>query len=104
MSETSTGVPEYRWLIVITVMLVAILEVLDTTIVTVSLPAMMGELGADSEQITWIVTSYIVASAMVIPLTGFLVGLLGRRKLLFINIIGFMLSSIFCGLSTSIDA
>ncbi len=102
MSDTSTGVPQYRWLIVITVMLVAILEVLDTTIVTVSLPAMMGELGANSEQITWIVTTYIVASAMVIPLTGFLVNLLGRRKLLFINIIGFMLSSVFCGVSTSI--
>lgn len=104
MSESSTGETQYRWLIVVTVMLVAILEVLDTTIVTVSLPAMMGELGADSEQITWIVTSYIVASAIVIPLTGFLVNLLGRRKLLFINIIGFMLSSVFCGLSSTIDS
>lgn len=104
MSDTSTEIPQHRWLIVITVMLVAILEVLDSTIVTVSLPAMMGELGTDSEQITWIVTSYIVSSAIVIPLTGFLVNLLGRRKLLFINIIGFMLSSVFCGLSSTIDS
>lgn len=104
MSNTSLEATTNRWLIVITVMLVAIVEVLDTTIVTVSLPAMMGELGADSEQITWVVTSYIVASAIVIPLTGFLVNLLGRRKLLFINIIGFMMSSIFCGLSNTIDS
>lgn len=101
---TQTSQPSYyRWLIVITVMLVAILEVLDTTIVTVSLPAMMGELGANSEQITWVVTSYIVASAIVMPLTGFLVNLLGRKKLLLSCIIGFMLSSVFCGLANSIS-
>ena len=62
-------------------MLIAILEVLDSTIVNVALPAMMPSLGADQEQITWVLTSYIVAAAMVLPLTGFLTNRIGQKKL-----------------------
>ena len=83
-------------------MLIAILEVLDSTIVNVALPAMMPSLGANQEQITWVLTSYIVAAAMVLPLTGFLTNRLGQKKLLQINIIGFMLSSVLCGMTTNL--
>lgn len=107
MSDTitqSSSLKEHRILVIVTVMLVAILEVLDSTIVNVSLPHMMGELGANVEQITWVLTSYIVASAIVMPLTGLLVTRLGRKNLLLINIMGFMVSSILCGLATSLPA
>ena len=92
-----------KTLIVITVMLVTIIEILDMTIVNVALPPMMGELGANSDQITWVLTSYIVASAIVMPLTGFLVARLGRKKLLLVNIGGFLIASMLCGLSTTLS-
>jgi len=91
-----------RLMIIITVMLVAVLEVLDGTIVNVALPHMMPALGANSEQITWVLTSYVVASAMVLPLTGLLAKRIGHRRLLLVCILGFMSSSFFCGASTSL--
>ena len=91
-----------KWLITFTVMLATTMEILDMTIVNVALPTMMGELGATTEQITWILTSYIVSAAIVMPLTGFLVARIGRKKLLLINIIGFMLASALCGAATSL--
>lgn len=92
----------HKALIVITIMLVAILEVLDMTIVNVALAPMMGALGANSEQITWVLTSYIVSAAIFMLLTGFLTEYLGRKKLLLINIVGFTLSSVLCGLANSL--
>lgn len=91
-----------RWLIVIAVMMVAVIEVLDTTIVNVALSHMMGALGATRDQITWVLTSYIVAAAIVMPLTGFLVDKIGRKKLLLIDIGGFLVSSMLCGISHSL--
>ena len=73
------------WLIVITVMTIAILEVLDSTVVNVALTDMMASLGANSDQITWILTSYVVASAIMIPLTGFLSDRIGMKQLLITN-------------------
>lgn len=98
MTTTNTS----RWLIIVTIMFVAILEVLDSTIVNVALPSMMPSLGADQSQITWVLTSYVVASAVILPLTGFLTARFGQRRLLFINITGFMLSSVLCGIATSL--
>lgn len=92
----------HRWFIIAAVMLSTVMEILDTTIVNVSLPHMMGSLGADRDQISWVLTSYIVASGMLMPLTGFLVNRLGSKKLLLINIIGFMLSSALCGISVNL--
>lgn len=92
-----------KWFIVITIMLVAILEVLDSTIVNVALPAMMPSLGADQEQVTWVLTSYVVAAAVMLPLTGFLSNRIGQKKLLLIDIVGFCISSVFCGMSTSLS-
>lgn len=91
-----------RWLVTLTVILVAVVEVLDMTIVNVSLPNMMGALGANTEQITWVLTSYVVSAAICMPLTGFLVNAIGQKKLLLINIIGFLISSALCGLSVSL--
>ena len=86
-------------LITITVMMAAIIEIIDTTIVNVVLHEMAGSLGASSEEITWVITSYIVSAAILMPLTGFLVGFFGKKRLLLINIIGFLIFSILCGLS-----
>lgn len=91
-----------RWWITLTVMLVAVIEVLDMTIVNVALPDMMGSLGASVDQITWVLTSYIVSAAIVMPLTGLLVTRFGQRKLLLVNIIGFMVSSMLCGFSQNL--
>lgn len=92
-----------RWLITFAVMLVTIVEVLDMTIVNIALPDMMGSLSASSEQITWIITSYVVSSAIIMPLTGFLINFLGRKKLLLINIVGFLITSALCGIATSLQ-
>lgn len=92
-----------KWLIVTTIMLVAILEVLDSTIVNVALPAMMPSLGANQEQITWVLTSYVVAAAVMLPLTGFLSNRMGQKKLLLIDISGFLLSSVLCGMATNLS-
>jgi MFS transporter, DHA2 family, multidrug resistance protein len=92
-----------RWLIIATIMMVAILEVLDSTIVNVALPNMMPALGASQDQITWVLTAYVVASAIMIPLTGFLNRRLGHRRLLITCITGFMISSFLCGLAGSLS-
>ena len=91
-----------RWMITFTVMLVAVIEVLDMTVVNVSLDQMSGSFGATTEQITWVLTAYIVSSAIMMPLSGRLVQLFGRRTLLLITITGFLAASIMCGVSTSL--
>ncbi len=103
LQQNTSNAISNRGLIIATIMTVAILEVLDSTIVNVSLPAMMPALGANQNQITWVLTSYIVASAMVIPLTGFLSNRLGHKRLLLISITGFMVSSAACGASQSLS-
>jgi MFS transporter, DHA2 family, multidrug resistance protein len=92
----------YRWWITLAILLVAVIEVLDMTIVNVALPDMMGSLGANVSEITWVLTSYVVSAAVVMPLTGVLVRRFGRRQLLLINIVGFLLSSMLCGFAFSL--
>lgn len=94
--------PRYRGWLIFTIMMLAILEVLDSTIINVSLPAMMASLGANQNEITWVLTSYVVASAIVLPLTGFLVARFGRQAFLIGCTAGFMLASVACGLATSL--
>ncbi len=93
----------HPWIILITVMLVSMLELLDTTVVNVSLRNMMTSLNADQNQITWVITAYLTASAIMLPLTGFLINRVGQKNLLMINILGFMLASSLCGLSTNLS-
>ncbi|GHE05113.1 multidrug transporter [Defluviimonas sp. 20V17] len=92
----------FRVTIVIAVVLSAILEVLDSTIVNVALPDIQAAFGATNDQITWVLTSYIVASVVVMPLTGFLSKRIGRRRLILTAITGFALFSMLCGLSWSL--
>ncbi|MCX7120611.1 MAG: DHA2 family efflux MFS transporter permease subunit [Gammaproteobacteria bacterium] len=95
--------PQTKVLIIITIMLLAVLEVLDSTIVNVALPNMMPSLNADQNQITWVLTSYVVAAAMMLPLTGFLSNRLGTKQLLIIDVTGFMVSSFLCGTANSLN-
>jgi DHA2 family multidrug resistance protein len=90
--------------LVIAVVLTAVLEVLDMTIVNVSIPHMLGAFAATPDQITWVLTSYIIAAAVVMPLTGYLSNWLGRRRLLFTAIIGFVVSSALCGMAWSLES
>lgn len=92
-----------RWLIAVTVMMVTIIELLDMTIVVVAMRDMMGSLSATREEITWVVTAYIVSAAIVILLTGFLTTRFGRRRVLLIAVIGFLISSALCGASSSLS-
>ncbi len=90
--------------LVIAVVLTTFLEVLDITIVTVSIPHMLGAFAATPDQITWVLTSYIVAAAVIMPLTGYLSNWLGRRRLLLLSISGFTVASILCGLSWNLES
>ena len=86
----------------ISIMLAAIMQVLDTTIANVALPHMQGNLGASSEQITWVLTSYIVASAIMTLPVGYLAQRFGRRRLFLWSVGGFVLASMLCGQSNSL--
>jgi DHA2 family multidrug resistance protein len=90
--------------LVVAVVLTAVLEVLDITIVSVAIPHMLGTFGATSDQITWVLTSYLVSAAVVMPLTGYLSARLGRRRLLIFSIVGFVVSSALCGLSWNLES
>ena len=81
--------PLQRILITIVVMSATLMQVIDTTIVNVALPHMQGALSASPDEITWTLTSYLVASAIFMPLTGYLSDRLGRKLYLFISIAGF---------------
>lgn len=91
-----------RLLITIVVMSATLMQVIDTTIVNVALPHMQGSLGASSDEITWTLTSYLVSSAIFMPLTGYLSDLFGRKKFLIVSIAGFTVVSALCGASTSL--
>jgi MFS family permease len=89
--------------LVVAVILTAVLEVLNITIVSVAIPHMLGSFGATSDQITWVLTSYLVSAAVVMPLTGYLSARLGRKRLLTFSILGFVISSALCGISWNLQ-
>lgn len=101
MSATTAATPR-RGLITLTVMLATIMQALDTTIANVALPHMQGSVGATQDQISWVLTSYIVASAIFMPLTGFLAGRYGRKRLFILSVVGFTLTSMLCGAAQSL--
>jgi DHA2 family multidrug resistance protein len=102
-SEPPRFQPKPSVALVIAVVLTAVLEVLDITIVSVAIPHMLGTFGATSDQITWVLTSYLVSAAVVMPLTGYLSARLGRRRLLIFSIFGFVISSALCGVSWNLE-
>ena len=100
--EIPESVARHRGMITLSIMLATIMQALDTTIANVALPHMQGSLQASQDQITWVLTSYIVASAIALPLTGWLCARWGRRKVFIVSVIGFTVASALCGLSTSL--
>src|SRR5215510_12738201 len=111
MSQTSTDIAApvhrgdpHKYLIAVAVVLAALMQVIDSSIVNVALPDMMGNLGANLDEIAWVSTGYILASVIVIPLTGFLGDLFGRKRYFVGSIILFTLSSFFCGAAHSLGS
>jgi len=90
------------WLIAFVVSLAAFMEVLDTSIANVALPHIAGNLGASSDESTWVLTSYLVSNAIVLPITGWLVSLLGRKRFFLICIALFTVSSLLCGIAPTL--
>jgi DHA2 family multidrug resistance protein len=90
------------WIIAISVMLATFMEVLDTTVVNVSLPHIAGSLSASIDEATWALTSYLVANAIILPMTGWLAGMFGRKRLLMLSVVGFTTASFLCGLSPTL--
>jgi len=88
---------------IIAVMAATIMQVLDTTIVNVALPSMAGQLDATPDNIGWVLTSYLIASAMIMPLTGFITDRIGQKRFLLISIAGFVVTSAMCGMATSLS-
>src|SRR5213082_1853194 len=90
------------WMIAATVMLATFMEVLDTTVVNVSLPHIAGNLSATPDEATWVLTSYLVANAIILPMTGWLANFFGRKRLLLLSVIGFTAASFLCGLAPTL--
>src|SRR6202047_2459069 len=95
--------PSYNpWLIAVVVALAAFMEVLDTSIANVALPYMAGNLGASNDQSTWVLTSYLVSNAIILPISGWLAGAFGRKRF-FMTCLGiFTVSSLLCGVAPSL--
>ena len=91
-----------RWLVAIAVMSSAVMEVLDTSVVNVSLPHIAGSLSSTVDEATWALTSYIVANAIILPITGWLSNYFGSKRLLMTVVTGFTLSSVLCGMAPSL--
>src|SRR5678815_5953975 len=91
------------WLIAVSVMFATFMEVLDTTVVNVSLPHIAGSLSASIDEATWALTSYLVANAIILPMTGWLASVFGRKRLLMASVTGFTVSSFLCGLAPNLE-
>ncbi len=92
------------WIVAVAVMFGTFMEVLDTTVVNVSLPHIAGSLSATVEEATWALTSYLVANAIILPMTGWLANFFGRKRLLMTAVAGFTTASFLCGLAPSLGA
>ncbi len=101
MSPTDS--PAMRAVVSATIMLATILQALDSTIAAVALPDMQGTFSATQDQVAWVLTSYIVASAIMTPMAGYLGDRIGRKNLYLISVAGFVITSMMCGLATSIE-
>src|ERR1700758_4934959 len=101
MIGQAAAVPRNRLAITASLMLATFMQGVDTTITNVALPHMQGSLSASQDQIAWVVTSYIVAAAIMTPLTGWLAGRFGIKYVFFISVTGFTISSVLFGAATS---
>src|SRR3954453_20310838 len=105
-TATTYSAPQERhvnpWIIAAAVMLGTFMEVLDTTVVNVSLPHIAGNLSASIDEATWVLTSYLVSNAIVLPMTGWLSNHFGRKRVLMTSILGFTIASLACGMAPNL--
>src|SRR5206468_5977558 len=90
------------WIIAIAVMLGTFMEVLDTTVVNVSLRHIAGSLSVTVDESTWVLTAYLVSNAIILPMTGWLSNQFGRKRILMTSIIGFTVASVACGMAPNL--
>ncbi|MEL7307590.1 MAG: MFS transporter, partial [Pseudomonadota bacterium] len=102
-ADSNENADGHKGLIAISVMLATIMQALDTTIANVALPHMQGAMGASQDQISWVLTSYIVAAAICMPLTGILTAKFGRKRVFSWSVIGFTVASMLCGAAQNLD-
>src|SRR3989337_3064718 len=93
-----------KWLITVTVMLPTLIEIMDMTAVNVALGHIRGSLSAGIDESTWAITSYLVSNAIIIPLSGWLSRIFGRKRYLIFSITLFTFSSLMCGSSWSLNS
>ncbi|MGA7878049.1 MAG: MFS transporter, partial [Desulfoferrobacter sp.] len=86
-----------KWLVALAVILPTFIEVMDTSVVNVSLPHIQGSLSAGVDEVTWVLTSYLVSNAIIIPITGWLSSVFGRKRYLIFSVSLFTVSSLACG-------
>src|SRR4249920_2869771 len=92
-----------RWAITVTVMLVSILQILDTSVTNVALPQIQGALSAGVDEVSWVLTSYLAANAIALPATGWLTTRLGRRRFFVLCTVLFTVSSFLSGIAPSLE-
>ncbi|SFM91216.1 DHA2 family efflux MFS transporter permease subunit [Thermodesulforhabdus norvegica] len=92
-----------KWIVAFTVILPTFIEVMDTSVVNVSLPHIRGSLSAGVDEVTWVLTSYLVSNAIIIPITGWLAGIFGRKNYLIFSLALFTGSSLLCGAAPSLE-
>ncbi len=100
--STFSEKPLRPWLIAISIMLATVMQIVDMSIAFVALPHMQGSLATTQEEISWVLTSYIIAAAIMTPATGFLANRFGRRRMFLVSVCGFTLASMMCGAATSL--
>jgi DHA2 family multidrug resistance protein len=104
-SASAVWQPSFNpWLIAVVVAVAAFMEVLDTSIANVALPYMAGNLGASNDESTWVLTSYLVSNAVVLPISGWLVTVFGRKRFFMMCLVVFTISSLLCGIAPSLGA
>src|SRR6266851_3548033 len=102
-AHAEPATPSHKWLVALAVMLGTTLEVLDTSIVNVSLPHMQGSFSASVDEIAWVLTSYLVANGIMIPMTGWISSRFGRKRYFMISILMFVGTSALCGVAQSLN-
>ena len=95
--------PSLKWLLTVCIMMATIMQALDTTIANVALPYMQGSLSTTQDQINWVLTSYIVAAAIMTSPLGWMATRFGRKKLFIVCTAGFTVASMLCGIALSIE-
>ena len=90
-------------LLMVGIMAASLIQILDTTIANVAIPHMQNSLGATAESVTWVLTSYIIASAVAMPITGWLADRVGGRRLFIWSVAAFILTSMLCGMAQNLE-